>query len=187
MDVDLTRSNTYIAYMGAMVDLLPLLPSVPGGSLSVAPTPRIARNPRQLRAALDKLRQDQSVVITTGRLRTFLEKFQQDRTVQAGPELDDAIEALLTEEDGAAERHQKTTALAGEMVDAAQQQEPSTIALVREINELTVDRHADYLEVLQDLRIALMARRAELEPPPDGPVLSTPTEVRSFFQKLRAE
>jgi hypothetical protein len=173
--------------MGAMVDLLPLLPSLAGGSQSVAPTPLIARDPRQLRAALDKLRQDQSVATATSRLRAFLQSFQQDRTVQAGPELDDAIEALLTAEEAAAKRPQKNIALAGEMVAAAQEQEPSTIALVREINELTVDRHADYLEVLRDLRISLMARRAELEPPPDGPVLSTPAEVRSFFQKLHAE
>jgi len=170
-----------------MADLLPLLPKLATGSLPVAREPRIARDPARLRAALGELRGDQSVVTATKRLRAFLRSFRHDRSVQAGRELDDAIESLLTEEDDAARRHREIAALADAMLAAAQDQEPSTIALVHEMNALIVNRNADYLEALRDLRIAAVARRAELEPPPDGPVLSTPDEVRTFFQKLRAE
>lgn len=187
LDVDLQGLRAYIAGMSAIADLPPLLPKLATGPLSVAPEPRIARDPERLRAALGELRRDQSLVTATSRLRAFLQRFQQDRSVQAGPELDDAIESLLAEEKEAARRHQETAAHADEMLTAAEEQEPSTIALVHEMNALIVNRHADYLEALRDLRITAVARRAELEPPPDGPVLSTPAEVRAFFQKLHAE
>lgn len=186
-DLDLRQSRAYIASMGAIADLLPLLPKPATGPLSVPPEPRIARDPQRLHAALETLRRDKSVVIATKRLRAFLRRFQHDHDVQAGPELDDAIKSLFVEEEAAARRHRETAALADEMRIAAQDQTSSTSALVHEMNALIVNRHADYLEALRDLRVAAVARRAELAPPPEGPVLSTPAEVRAFFQKLHTD
>jgi hypothetical protein len=172
--------------MGDLLPLLPLLPKSAAASVSVVPEARIARDPVRLHAALEQLRRDRSLVTAANRLRAVLRKLRQDHNVQAGPELDEAIDSLLAEEDQAARRHEETAAIADEKRIAAQDQKPSTIALVCEMNALMVNRHADYLVALRDLRVAAVARRAELEPPPEGPVLSTPAEVRSFFQKLRA-
>ena len=97
-----------------------------------------------------------------------------------------AIEVLLGVENAFAEmgRLVAERALANERHAAAAA--PRFLALLQRMTVLMDEEVRLQAEAARDLRWALLELEAAAEPPADGPVLSSPAELSSFLQGLRA-
>jgi prefoldin subunit 5 len=147
----------------------------------------LTRRVDDLRAALEEAKpMVQALGRDAERVRRAASDIACDTELRPGGDMDEAIEILRTWISAAAKRHREMVQLAKRLEQKAKRlRSREARAIVRQMNRAAVNSNADFLDALEQLWLALIERRGELEPR-EGRVLASKADVEAWIREMRA-
>lgn len=106
---------------------------------------------------------------------------------QSAEEVENSISEAWAMERRMSELRRESKEALKRMEESMKNRSSARHALLRRLSHATDQLFRDCLNFTRDARVEMTALLAEREPPGEGPILSTPEDVRAMFRELEAD